>query len=136
MQKSQCKKCKRYNYRNGRCYADNRTTGKPIKDIISCAWSGEPIHRYRDLSNMRFGRLVALRFVGVCSSGGAVWRVRCDCGCEFDAPAQNLTHGRTRSCGCLRVDLLKSQPGRNRKTKNRAPDESRARRSYTESDTR
>ena len=135
MQKSECKQCKAHKYRNGRCYADNRSHGRPIADIVSCQHAGGPKHRYKNLTNVRFGRLVALHFVGNEESGGAIWRVRCDCGVEFNASARNLTHGATRSCGCLRIDLLKSQPGRNRGKKNRAPDESRARRSNTESDT-
>ena len=135
MQRIQCKKCERRNYRGGRCYADNMRIGRPISDIVSCDWAGKERIRRKELTGLRFGRLTALKFVGVEECGGAMWHVRCDCGVEFDAPARNLVHGLTRSCGCLRRDLLAGQPGRNRGKKNRAPDESRARRSNTESDT-
>lgn len=123
MQRIQCKKCSRRSYRNGRCYADNRTIGKPISDIVSCDWAGKARNRHKNLAGMRFERLMAIKFVGSDESGGALWHVRCDCGVEFDVPARNLMHGKTRSCGCLRRDLLTGQPGRNRKTKPR-PNES------------
>lgn len=58
-----------------------------------------------DITNQRFGRLVALNFAGYTRSGGVnyrVWKVRCDCGCEFITHENSLRFGLTRSCGCLR----------------------------------
>ena len=48
-------------------------------------------------------------------NGGARWAVRCDCGVCFTTSARNLVHGGTRSCGCLRRDMLRNNPGRNTK---------------------
>ena len=39
MTRSQCKKCGRFSYANGRCYADIRTRGRDIKEIVYCGWA-------------------------------------------------------------------------------------------------
>ena len=55
----------------------------------------------RDVSGMRFGRLVAVEPTGESIGGSAVWRCRCDCGGEVCAPLHQLTAGYRKSCGCL-----------------------------------
>jgi len=54
-----------------------------------------------DLTNRRFGRLVALEDSGERRSGMVVWRCLCDCGTETFVISNNLVRGITRSCGCL-----------------------------------
>jgi len=44
--------------------------------------------------------LVALYPTGERRGGHVVWHCRCDCGDEVDARGNNLTSGRTTSCGC------------------------------------
>lgn len=57
-----------------------------------------------DLTGHRFGRLVALRQDG--NRGKKIlWLCQCDCGAVVRVPADYLTSGHTRSCGCLREDL-------------------------------
>lgn len=56
--------------------------------------------RIIDISGQRFGRLVALRFVGRVN-GRTLWRCKCDCGKETITGYSNLYSGITRSCGCL-----------------------------------
>ncbi|MCI8418586.1 MAG: AP2 domain-containing protein [Lachnospiraceae bacterium] len=56
----------------------------------------------RDISGMRFGRLVAVsptRERG--ASGSTVWLCQCDCGKEVKAELGQLTWGYKKSCGCL-----------------------------------
>ena len=60
-----------------------------------------------DITGQRFGRLTVLHRVDVDYDGRSKWRVRCDCGCEFDVLAQSLRQGKTRSCGCLRSERMK-----------------------------
>jgi len=48
------------------------------------------------LSNERFGRLVAVEYLGK-----SLWLCRCDCGQEIRATTRNIKSGNTRSCGCL-----------------------------------
>jgi hypothetical protein len=60
-----------------------------------------PSHNFKDLSGRRFGRLVAVQFLG--SLGGkSKWLCACDCGAETTKSAQHLTLGLIQSCGCLR----------------------------------
>lgn len=73
------------------------------------------MRRYKDLTNQRFGRLVAVRFVGVNENNCAEWKMRCDCGTEFVALSGNILAGRIKSCGCLRRDMLLGKPSRNKK---------------------
>ena len=51
----------------------------------------------------RFGRLTVSEFVGVAASGHMLYRCICDCGGAKTAPAGNLRHGKTGSCGCIRA---------------------------------
>lgn len=60
-----------------------------------------------DLTGQRFGRLVALGAVGR-RPNGIVWKCKCDCGKTTSVPACNLRCGGTRSCGCLKHELLVS----------------------------
>ncbi len=53
-----------------------------------------------DLTGRRFGRLVALQFVGRVNDR-TLWRCKCDCGKETITGYSNLYSGITRSCGCL-----------------------------------
>lgn len=57
-------------------------------------------HNAKDITDKRFGRLIALYRTGERGKDGSVvWRVRCDCGCEFEATTRYL--GLIKSCGCL-----------------------------------
>lgn len=53
--------------------------------------------KQNNLTGQRFGRLVAVEYVGE-----SRWRCRCDCGRETVALSSNLTRGHTTSCGCAR----------------------------------
>ena len=58
-------------------------------------------HRVKDLTNCRFGSLVAL-----CVSGKqgrkTLWLCRCDCGNEVNVRSDSLVSGNTSSCGLHR----------------------------------
>jgi len=55
-----------------------------------------------DLTGRRFGRLIAMEFVGRSKHHQAHWRCRCDCGKYSVAQDGVLKSGETQSCGCLR----------------------------------
>jgi hypothetical protein len=58
-----------------------------------------------DLTGQRFDRLVVLRRgPRRATSTAAVWICRCDCGREHAVIGSALTHGSTKSCGCLKQD--------------------------------
>lgn len=53
-----------------------------------------------DLSNQRFGKLVAKKVAGRDKYNRATWLCICDCGTEKVIQSGNLRSGNTRSCGC------------------------------------
>lgn len=57
--------------------------------------------RLRDLSGVRFSRLVVIEQAGRDSSGGVRWNCACDCGGTYVTSSWSLVDGRARSCGCL-----------------------------------
>lgn len=52
-----------------------------------------------DLTNQRFGRLIALEY-----NGNSKWKCKCDCGNELLVETGNLRTGNTKSCGCYQRD--------------------------------
>lgn len=65
-----------------------------------------------DLTGQRFGRLVVIGLAGERnSSGGLKWVCKCDCGTETVVSGYQLQSGRTKSCGCYKLDVLHAQIG-------------------------
>lgn len=56
----------------------------------------------KDISNQRFGRLVALYPTDKRSGNHVVWHCRCSCGNECDVSLTDLMSGDTQSCGCIK----------------------------------
>lgn len=55
-----------------------------------------------DLTGMKFNRLTVIRLSDVRTfSGEKRWECRCDCGNLKTVQSYHLTHGESRSCGCL-----------------------------------
>ena len=77
--------------------------------------------RMIDLTGQRFGRLTVLRqgedylrvtmrpYMKPQRFKLVRWHCRCDCGREVDVLSINLRAGKTRSCGCLRRELLRER---------------------------
>ena len=64
--------------------------------------------KMRDLTNRRYGRLVAKKVAGKRDSNGhVIWLCECDCGKFCEISSTNLSCGDTRSCGCLRRDTAR-----------------------------
>lgn len=77
----------------------------------------------RDVSGIRFGRLLALSVAGVDPhTNHAVWTCTCDCGNEATVKSSHLLNGSTKSCGCLRRELAPSRPKRSRGGLSRTPE--------------
>ena len=57
-----------------------------------------------DLVGRQFGRVTVLEKVGRSRGRISIYRCLCECGTEFEAYANNLKTGRTRSCGCIRKE--------------------------------
>lgn len=63
---------------------------------------------FRDLTGQKFGRLTAISRADNRGKSCTMWRCRCDCGNEIITMRSSLVGGKTKSCGCLRVeDLVK-----------------------------
>lgn len=68
-----------------------------------------------DITNKRFGKLVAQYPSGRAKNGNTIWHCTCDCGGETDVELQHLKSGGTKSCGhCARIrfDLTGQHFGR------------------------
>lgn len=59
-----------------------------------------------DLTNQRFGRLVAIEIVGFNKRNRPIWRCKCDCGNYYEVIADSLRSGNTTSCGCYHKELV------------------------------
>jgi len=53
-----------------------------------------------NITNQRFGRLVAIASIGKDSRGVIHWLCHCDCGNACATRVASLRSGKTRSCGC------------------------------------
>jgi len=56
----------------------------------------------KDITNKRFGRLVAKEKTDKRDGSSIVWKCICDCGKEKRVSVSRLSSGSTKSCGCLR----------------------------------
>lgn len=53
----------------------------------------------------RFGKLTSVRRVSVDAHKNQLWLFRCDCGSECTKRANDVSSGKTRSCGCYRESV-------------------------------
>lgn len=60
--------------------------------------------KIKDMTGMRFGRLVVLEFRGLNKEKRATWLCKCDCGNTKVIVGKNIRKG-TNSCGCLQKEL-------------------------------
>lgn len=64
-----------------------------------------------NLCGQRFGKVVAIEPTEKRkSNGGIIWKCRCDCGKIFFTGSGTLRYGTTKSCGCTRIEKVKSNP--------------------------
>lgn len=86
-----------------------KSTSYLSKDrMCSCGCYSEKQHerKRRDISDQRFGSLVAMEPTGESSRNKQrIWRFRCDCGKIIERPISEVTKktNPTRSCGCSRA---------------------------------
>ena len=59
----------------------------------------------KDLTNMRFGKLIALEPTEKRSGTCIVWKCQCDCGNIIEVRSNSLTTGNTSSCGCTNYSI-------------------------------
>lgn len=73
--------------------------GKPFK-------KGNVPWNKKDITNQRFGRLVAIRPTNKRHGSHVVWVCKCDCGNIHCVNQSNLMTNHTKSCGCLHLEKV------------------------------
>lgn len=61
-----------------------------------------------NLEDESFGRLKVIKNVGINKEGRQLWECICDCGNKTVVGTSKLKKGTTRSCGCIRSELARS----------------------------
>ena len=64
-----------------------------------------------DITGLRFGKLTALKPVGVNNDRRIVWRCKCDCGNICVVSVKQMRSGRVESCGCKAREVLMERNG-------------------------
>lgn len=59
----------------------------------------------------KFGRLTVIGFAWPPPENKLRWRVRCDCGAEKLVQPTGVATGRTKSCGCIRAEMVAMRGG-------------------------
>jgi hypothetical protein len=62
--------------------------------------------RFKDLTGMRFGKLVAVEPFKKSWCSKYFWKCECDCGKEISCLGSNLLRGNTSSCGCYKDEKI------------------------------
>lgn len=62
-------------------------------------------HRFKDLTNQKFGRLTVIKRISPIGVKKIKWLCKCDCENEIDVYSTYLLNGDTKSCGCLKKEL-------------------------------
>lgn len=58
----------------------------------------------KDITGIKFGRLLAVNCVGVSTSRNKIWEFLCDCGNTVSSTVNAVSSGNTKSCGCLKIE--------------------------------
>lgn len=103
-----------------RCGKEYWIQAKHIGSAKTCRECSEK-SEIKDLSGKRFGRLVALEYMGR-KNDRTLWRCVCDCGRESIVGYTALMTGNTRSCGCLEKENLYSKEFKRSRRKSASKD--------------
>ncbi len=82
-----------------------RRTGGSVEDLNFQSLPKDK--RFKDMTGMRFGRLLVLGLAERSPAGNKSWYCQCDCGSITRSPAGALRSGKTLSCSCLNKDILR-----------------------------
>lgn len=63
--------------------------------------------RIKDVTDLKFGRLTVVGYIGSSPSKGARWLCICECGGETISRSNSLKSGHTMSCGCLILETVR-----------------------------
>jgi len=83
------------------------------RTITDCGCQSKVKPGRRELTGMRFGKLVCVKSVEDCCTGGQTgWLCECDCGNVCIAGTQQLLQGYKKSCGCMSRPPVKAYVGK------------------------
>jgi hypothetical protein len=68
-----------------------------------------PVTKFFDITNHRFGKLIVKCRATELGVSPIKWTALCDCGNLTTVTSCNLRSGSTKSCGCLRKEVLKAK---------------------------
>lgn len=89
---------------------NNLQTGNTTS--CGCIDINNKLNKAKDISGMRFGRLVALQRAGYhvqpCGRRHILWECQCDCGNKTIVDISHLSTGETTSCGCYAKEFRKT----------------------------
>lgn len=97
----------KYNYALWECKCDcgnittANTTDLKTGRKKSCGCLRKQQGPREDLTGRIFGKLTVIEVAGRLKTGHTLWRCKCDCGNEIVVRGSLLTHGHTKSCGCI-----------------------------------
>jgi hypothetical protein len=75
------------------------------KESVMCPNCRIKTKSYRDITNQKFGKLLALYPTDERQFGSVVWMCKCDCGNTKKVSLGNLTNFLVQSCGCLHESI-------------------------------
>ncbi len=80
---------------------------KSEKNAEVCTNLGK--NNIKDITNMRFNKLIAIRPTNQRLGTHVIWECQCDCGNLHYATTHHLLSGEVQSCGCLRYHNIQNQ---------------------------
>ena len=68
-----------------------------------------PRAKAKDITNQRFGKLIAIEPTKNKKGGSIIWKCKCDCGntAYVSVSELNRTNNNTQSCGCRQIEQAK-----------------------------
>lgn len=73
-----------------------------------CIRKNKRSHNSKKWEGMRFNYLVAVSpIVSRERKKRSIWLFRCDCGAQVEKLLSNVVHGGTKSCGCMKSELIR-----------------------------
>jgi hypothetical protein len=72
--------------------------------VLDSCW--RIMNRLENLTGKKFGKLMVIKFEGLDKNRNSLYRCLCECGKEMVTRGTCLKRGTTKSCGCLRKEVL------------------------------
>ena len=82
--------------------SNNLNSGK----VNSCGKENCQYHKtYKDLKGLTFGKLTAIKPIGIKDGSHMYWLCLCECGNTKEVASSHLQRGDVQSCGCIKASI-------------------------------